>query len=74
MHRHVPNCIIHPLPDMDPAGHALRELDAAVTALARISETQPQRLLGDACLVDSALIQLQLIRQRIDVRALQAAE
>lgn len=64
--------ISDPFP-LDHIGPALRELDGAVTALARISETQPLRLHGDVALIDGALIQLQLIRQRVQAAAPLAA-
>lgn len=67
-HQHVPNCLFHTLPDIDPVGPLLRELDSAVTGL---QLTDPQRLYGDAALIDAALLSLTLIRQRIE--ALKAA-
>lgn len=72
----VKNCLLHPHPaddDLDPVGHALRDLSSAVDAIQKVD---PRRLLGDRLLIDSAALALMMVRRRIDEieGALQAAE
>lgn len=55
MHTHVPNCMIHPLPDIDPAGQALRGMEAAIDNL---RELNIKRLYGDSVQIAAAAIQL----------------
>jgi hypothetical protein len=54
-----------PLPgsDLDPIGPVLRELDNSTTELQVID---PKRLIGDRITIDSAILALMLVRQRID--------
>jgi hypothetical protein len=60
---------------LDHIGPALRELDAAVTALARISETEPLRLQGDAAIITGSIQGLRLVLNRIEaLQGRQAAE
>ncbi len=62
----------------DPVGPHLRELDAATTELARISEREPQRLIGDRHVVASAIQMLKLVLLRTEcemaTRHMDAAE
>ena len=69
----VRNCMIHPLPDLDPTGQLLRELDCAVTGL---QLTDPKRLYGDAALIADGIAGLRIVLDRIEALqiARQAAE
>lgn len=68
---------MHLAPDpfpLDEIGPLLRELASSVEGL---SNTDPQRLIGDRIIIDSAVLQLMLIRRRIDEvtpASLEAAE
>lgn len=64
-HIQAPNCMIYPLPgnDLDPIGPLLRDLDRTVTDLQLVV---PARLLGDAAMLDAAILGLTLVRRRID--------
>lgn len=81
MHRHVPNALYHPIPgaEMDPAGQAIRGMEAAIDDLREIDR---KRMYGDSVRIAAAAIKLhsmaedltRLAREVIDQPASEAAE
>jgi hypothetical protein len=54
---------VAPLPDLDPVGQSLRDLDRTLTDLQFID---PIRLYGDSQIIEGALLALTIIKQRIE--------